>query len=114
MSFLNLFIIYHFFKNMNTLIILINFNNLIFNKFLEEKHTQDEVMTENKNKEERKKSRVKMEESSKDSQTMLISSLRAHKAKKLNIEDKRKIKMSSHNCKGTDTNCLPQEHHFSS
>ncbi|XP_031370209.1 uncharacterized protein LOC102675524 isoform X4 [Apis dorsata] len=87
----------------------------IFDEVLEEeKHTQDEVMTENKNKEERKKSRVKMEESSKDSQTMLISSLRAHKAKKLNIEDKRKIKMSSHNCKGTDTNCLPQEHHFSS
>ena len=104
-----------FFKNINTLIsVLIYFNNLIFNKFLVEKHTQDEVMTENKNKEERKKSRIKMEESSKDSQTMLICSLRAHKAKKLNIEDKRKIKMSSHNCKGTDTNCLPQEHHFSS
>ncbi|XP_026299305.1 potassium voltage-gated channel protein Shab isoform X3 [Apis mellifera] len=87
----------------------------IFDEVLEvEKHTQDEVMTENKNKEERKKSRIKMEESSKDSQTMLICSLRAHKVKKLNIEDKRKIKMSSHNCKGTDTNCLPQEHHFSS
>ncbi|OAD56305.1 hypothetical protein WN48_03624, partial [Eufriesea mexicana] len=82
--------------------------------YTEEKHAQDEAMTENKNKEERKKSRAKIEEPLKDSQTMLICSLRAPKAKKLSIEEKRKAKTSSHSCKGTDTNCLPQEHRFSS
>ncbi|XP_017758458.1 PREDICTED: potassium voltage-gated channel protein Shab isoform X2 [Eufriesea mexicana] len=87
----------------------------IFDEVLEEeKHAQDEAMTENKNKEERKKSRAKIEEPLKDSQTMLICSLRAPKAKKLSIEEKRKAKTSSHSCKGTDTNCLPQEHRFSS
>ncbi|CAD1472610.1 unnamed protein product [Heterotrigona itama] len=88
----------------------------IFDEVLEEeKHAQDEAMAENKNKEERKRSRTKTEETSKDSQAMLICSLRGHKAKKLSIEDKRKAKTGGHSCKGgTDTNCLPQEHRFSS
>ncbi|XP_048265121.1 potassium voltage-gated channel protein Shab isoform X4 [Bombus terrestris] len=87
----------------------------IFDEVLEEeKCTQDEAMTENKNKEERKKSKTRIEEPSKDSQTMLICSLRSHKTKKLSIEEKRKAKTASHSCKGTDTNCLPQEHRFSS
>lgn len=81
----------------------------------EEKYAQDEAMTENKNKEERKKSKTKLEESSKDSQTMLICSLRPHKAKKLSCEEKRKAKATGHSgATTTDTNCLPQEHRFSS
>ncbi|KAF3427578.1 hypothetical protein E2986_13415 [Frieseomelitta varia] len=79
-------------------------------KFPEEKHAQDEAMTENKNKEERKRSRARVEETSKESQAMLICSLRGHKAKKLSMEEKRKAKTGGHSKGGTDTNCLPQEH----
>ncbi|KOX68035.1 hypothetical protein WN51_07331 [Melipona quadrifasciata] len=88
----------------------------IFGEVLEEeKHAQDEAMTENKNKEERKRSKTRTEEMSKDSQGMLICSLRGHKAKKLSMEEKRKAKTGGHSCKGgTDTNCLPQEYRFSS
>ncbi|XP_043509447.1 uncharacterized protein LOC122528428 isoform X3 [Frieseomelitta varia] len=87
----------------------------IFDEVLEEeKHAQDEAMTENKNKEERKRSRARVEETSKESQAMLICSLRGHKAKKLSMEEKRKAKTGGHSKGGTDTNCLPQEHRFSS
>nr|XP_012143145.1 PREDICTED: uncharacterized protein LOC100882169 isoform X2 [Megachile rotundata] len=81
----------------------------------EEKHAQDEAMSENKNKEERKRSKTRSEEASKDNQTMLICSLRPHKAKKLSCDEKRKAKATGHSCTTTtDTNCLPQEHRFSS
>ena len=87
----------------------------IFDDVLEEeKQVQDEATAENKNKEERRKSKGRTEESSKDGQTMLICSLRSHKAKKSGGEERRKAKNSGHAYKATDTNCLPQESRFSS
>ncbi|XP_017795494.1 PREDICTED: potassium voltage-gated channel protein Shab isoform X2 [Habropoda laboriosa] len=84
----------------------------IFDGVLEEgKYLQDEITAENNNKgggEEREGKK------SKDNQTLLICSLRSHKLKKLSGEEKRKVKTSGHSCKSTDTNCLPQEHRFSS
>lgn len=95
---------------------IVDFKSLRKISFVEEKHAQDEAMTENKNKEERKKSKTKTEEVSKDSQTMLICSLRSYKAKKLSSDEKRKAKGTGHTgaTTTTDTNCLPQEHRFSS
>ncbi|KOC60295.1 hypothetical protein WH47_08667, partial [Habropoda laboriosa] len=79
--------------------------------YTEGKYLQDEITAENNNKgggEEREGKK------SKDNQTLLICSLRSHKLKKLSGEEKRKVKTSGHSCKSTDTNCLPQEHRFSS
>nr|XP_031830871.1 potassium voltage-gated channel protein Shab isoform X1 [Nomia melanderi] len=88
----------------------------IFDDVLEEeKHTQDETLTENKNKDDQRRPKPRADESSKDSQTMLICSLRQYKVKKSGGDEKRRSKTNNHGyVKGTDANCLPQEHRFSS
>ncbi|CAK9823864.1 hypothetical protein ANTRET_LOCUS2123 [Anthophora retusa] len=91
------------------------FSKSIFDDVLEEgRHMQDESMMENNNRGIEGGGMEREGKKPKDNQTMLICSLRAHKPKKLSGEEKRKVKTSGHSCKATDTNCLPQEHRFSS
>ncbi|XP_047343867.1 potassium voltage-gated channel protein Shab isoform X5 [Vespa velutina] len=99
---------------------------LLFEDVLEEeKHARDETVAENKNKEteeHRQRTKVHTDEASKDSQTMLICSLRPYKVVRKSEEKKKPISnklstTSSHSCatyKSSDTNCLPQEYRFSS
>ncbi|KAG7205644.1 hypothetical protein KM043_007600 [Ampulex compressa] len=91
-------------------------SKLLFDDVLEEeKHARDEAIVENKNKEDRHKAKVRLEETPRDSQTMLICALRPYKVRKSGGEEKRKAASNkTATNKSPDANCLPQEYRYSS